>query len=163
MNNYIIIANPISGKGTAKNVAEQAHAALTESGQQGQLLLTAASGEAKRFAHEAVSTGTRFIIACGGDGTLHEVVNGIATTPDVTLGVLPCGRGNDFAAAVGIPLKPEAAIATLVSGTPIHVDLGRCYSSNQQPAVSHQQEGVTSSETSLPKAESRRLITISPP
>ena len=132
MNDFIIIANPISGKGKAKSVAEQAHAALTESGKQGQLILTSASGDAKRFAQEAVADGTRYVIACGGDGTLHEVVNGIATVPDVTLGVLPCGRGNDFAAAVGIPLKPEAAIATLLSGTPIRVDLGRCYNSRQQ-------------------------------
>lgn len=153
MNDYIIIANPISGKGHAKNVAEQAHAALTESGKQGQLLLTAASGDAKRFAEEAVSDGTRFIIACGGDGTLHEVVNGIATAPDVTLGVLPCGRGNDFAAAVGIPLKPEAAIATLISGTPIRVDLGSCYSSNQQPAANENscqlQDGTIEPDPSL--------------
>ena len=132
MNDFILIANPISGKGKAKDVAEQGYAALTESGQQGQLVLTSASGDAKRFAYEAVSTGIQFVIACGGDGTLHEVVNGIATVPDVTLGVLPCGRGNDFAAAVGIPLKPEAAIATLLSGTPIRVDLGRCYQNSGQ-------------------------------
>ena len=127
MNNFILIANPISGKGKAKSVAEQAHAALTEAGQQGQLVFTAAAGDAKHFAHEAAAAGVRFIIACGGDGTLHEVVNGIATVPDVILGVLPCGRGNDFAAAIGVPLKPETAIATLLSGTPTHVDLGRCY------------------------------------
>ena len=150
MNDFILIANPISGKGHAKNVAEQGYAALTESGQHGQLLLTSASGDAKRFAQEAAADGTRHVIACGGDGTLHEVVNGIATVPDLTLGVLPCGRGNDFAAAVGIPLKPEAAIATLLSGTPIRVDLGRCYQNSDQPsAVNNQQEGVTSSETSL--------------
>ena len=143
MNNFVIIANPISGKGHAKSVAEQGYAALTESGQQGQLVLTSASGDAKRFAQEAVSDGTRFVIACGGDGTLHEVVNGIATIPDVTLGVLPCGRGNDFAAAVGIPLKPEAAIATLLSGTPIRVDLGRCYNNSQQSPVSENNRQVT--------------------
>ena len=143
MNDFVIIANPISGKGNAKNVAQQGYTALTETGKQGQLILTSASGDAKRFAEEAVADGTRFIIACGGDGTLHEVVNGIATAPDVTLGVLPCGRGNDFAAAVGIPLKPEAAIATLLSGTPIRVDLGSCYSSNQQPAASDQQKPLS--------------------
>jgi YegS/Rv2252/BmrU family lipid kinase len=136
MNNFILIANPISGKGNAKNTAEQAYAALTESGCQGQLVFTSASGDAIRFAREAVSDGIRSVIACGGDGTLHEVVNGIAMVPDVTLGVLPCGRGNDFAAAVGVPLKPEAAIATLLSGNPIRVDLGRCYHSGQQSAVS---------------------------
>lgn len=150
MNHFVIIANPISGKGNAKNVAEQGYTALTESGRQGQLVLTSASGDAKRFAREAVANGTRYVIACGGDGTLHEVVNGIATVPDVTLGVLPCGRGNDFAAAIGVPLKPEAAIATLLSGTPIHVDLGRCYQNNRQPsAISHQQEGITSPENRL--------------
>ena len=141
MNNFTLIANPISGKGKAKNVAEQAYAALTEAGKQGQLILTAAPGDAKRFAEEAAADGIRFLIACGGDGTLHEVVNGIATVPDVTLGVLPCGRGNDFAAAIGVPLNPEAAIATLIAGTPIHVDLGRCYNSdpsnNQQPTTNN--------------------------
>ena len=135
MNNFILIANPISGKGNAKSIAEQAYATLTESGYQGQLVFTSASGDAMRFAQEAVSDGVRSVIACGGDGTLHEVVNGIATVPEVTLGVLPCGRGNDFAAAIGVPLKPEAAIATLLSGTPIRVDLGCCYHSNQQSVV----------------------------
>ena len=151
MNHFILIANPISGKGHAKNVAEQGYAALTESGQHGQLVLTSASGDAKRFAQEAAADGTRYVIACGGDGTLHEVVNGIAMVPDVTLGVLPCGRGNDFAAAVGIPLKPEAAIATLLSGTPIRVDLGRCYQNSGQPSVVgfHQQEDITSPENLL--------------
>ena len=149
MNHFVIIANPISGKGHAKNVAEQGYAALTESGQQGQLVLTSASGDAKRFAQKAAADGTRYVIACGGDGTLHEVVNGIAMVPDVTLGVLPCGRGNDFAAAVGIPLKPEAAIATLLSGTPIRVDLGRCYNNSQLSAVSRQQEDITSPENLL--------------
>ena len=142
MNNFILIANPISGKGHARNIAEQAYAALTKSGRQGQLVFTSASGDAMRFAREAVSDGIQSVIACGGDGTLHEVVNGIAMVPDVTLGVLPCGRGNDFAAAVGIPLKPEAAIATLLSGTPIHVDLGRCYNSCQPSAISNQQRDI---------------------
>ena len=162
MNDFILIANPISGKGHAKNVAEQGYAALTESGQQGQLVLTSASGDAKRFAQETAADGTRYVIACGGDGTLHEVVNGIATAPDVTLGVLPCGRGNDFAAAIGVPLKPEAAIATLISGTPIRVDLGRCYqNSHQSSAVSENSRQLKGStiepESSL--TDNRQLTT----
>ena len=136
MNDFILIANPISGKGRAKSVAEQAHTALTESGRQGQLVFTSASGDAKRLAHEAVSDGVRFVVVCGGDGTLHEVVNGIATVPDVVLGVLPCGRGNDFAAAIGVPLKPEAAIENLLSGTAVHVDLGHCYQNNTVGGIS---------------------------
>ena len=145
MKNFILIANPISGKGHAKSIAEQAYTALVKSGAQGQLTFTSASGDAKRFAQEAVSDGVRSVIACGGDGTLHEVVNGIATVPDVTLGVLPCGRGNDFAAAIGVPLKPEAAIATLLSGTPIRVDLGCCYQNSSQQLKG----AVVEPETSL--------------
>ena len=161
MNHFILIANPISGKGKAKSIAEQAYAALTESGGQGQLVFTSASGDAMRFAREAVSDGIQSVIACGGDGTLHEVVNGIALVPDVTLGVLPCGRGNDFAAAVGIPLKPEAAIATLLSGTPICVDLGCCYHSHQPSAVSDQQRDIVAeTETGhATTADSRQLTT----
>ncbi|MDE0015678.1 MAG: diacylglycerol kinase family lipid kinase [Candidatus Poribacteria bacterium] len=162
MNDFILIANPISGKGHAKNVAEQGYAALTESGKQGQLILTSASGDAKRFAQEAFADGTPYVIACGGDGTLHEVVNGIAMAPDVTLGVLPCGRGNDFAAAVGIPLKPEAAIATLLSGTPICVDLGRCYQNRPQLTVnSHQLKRDLLNENPLPTTDNRQPTTIS--
>ena len=159
MNNFILIANPISGKGHARNIAEQAYAALTESGHQGQLVFTSASGDAVRFAREAVSNGIRSVIACGGDGTLHEVVNGIAMVPDVTLGVLPCGRGNDFAAAVGIPLKPDAAIATLLSGTPIRVDLGRCYQNSPQLTVNSRQlkGGIVEPEPSL--TDNRQLTT----
>ena len=79
--------------------------------------------------------------------TLHEVVNGIATLPDVVLGVLACGRGNDFAAAIGVPLEPEVAIETLVAGTPIHVDLGRCYQSNTVEAISESRPVETISES----------------
>lgn len=147
MTNFIVIANPISGKGKAKSIAEQAHAALTQSERQGQMVFTSAAGDAKRLAQEAVSDGIRFVIACGGDGTLHEVVNGIASIPDVVLGVLPCGRGNDFAAAIGIPLKPEAAIENLLSGTATHVDLGRCYQNSTVGGISESRPVETISES----------------
>ena len=124
MDDFILIANPISGKGKAKTVAEQAHTTLMAEGHKGEIKLTTGTGDATRFAQEAVSSGIRWVIACGGDGTLHEVVNGIATVPDVTLGVLPCGRGNDLATAVGIPSKPQHAIQTLFTGKSKCIDLG---------------------------------------
>ena len=130
MDNFILIANPISGKGKAKTVAEQAHTALTAANHNGQLKLTTGTGDAKRFAQEAVSNGIKWVIACGGDGTLHEIVNGIATIPDVTLGLIPCGRGNDLATAINISRKPQHAIQTLFTGTPKHIDLGHVRSEN---------------------------------
>lgn len=124
MDDFILIANPISGKGKAKTVAEQTHAALTSANHKGEIQLTTGTGDAKRFAHEAVSSGIQWVIACGGDGTLHEIVNGIATFSDVTLGLIPCGRGNDLATAVGIPRKPQQAIEVLLSGKTKNIDLG---------------------------------------
>ena len=130
MDDFILIANPISGKGKAKTVAEQAHTALTAANHNGQVKLTTGTKDAKRFAQDAVSNGIRWVIVCGGDGTLHEVVNGIATVPDVTLGLIPCGRGNDLATAIRIPRKPQHAIQTLLTGTTKSIDLGRVRSEN---------------------------------
>ena len=122
---FVLITNPISGKGTAAVVAEQASQRLTAEGYSGRLELTTQSGDANRIAREAIENGSYWIIACGGDGTIHEVVNAIAEKPDVVLGVLPCGKGNDFAEALKIPTKPVEAIEVLLKGATRQVDLGK--------------------------------------
>jgi diacylglycerol kinase (ATP) len=122
---FVLITNPISGKGTAAAIAEQASQRLTAEGYTGRLELTTQSGDAKRMAQEAIANGSHWIIACGGDGTIHEVVNAIAEKPDIVLGVLPCGKGNDFAEALRIPTKPVEAIEVLLEGATRQVDLGK--------------------------------------
>ena len=122
---FTLITNPISGKGTAAAVAEQAFQRLTAEDYTGRLELTTQSGDANRIAREAIENGSHWIIACGGDGTIHEVVNAIAEKPDVVLGVLPCGKGNDFAEALKIPTKPMEAIQVLLDGVTRQVDLGK--------------------------------------
>ena len=122
---FVLITNPISGKGKAAAVAEQAFQRLTAEGHTGRLELTTQSGDANRIAREAIENGSHWIIACGGDGTVHEVANAIAEKPDVVLGVLPCGKGNDFAEALKIPTKPVDAIGVLLEGTTRQVDLGK--------------------------------------
>lgn len=122
---FLLIANPISGKGKSKVIAEKAYHQLTSSGRRGRLTLTTQRGDANRLAQEAIQNGCRWLIACGGDGTIHEVVNAIATKPEVTLGLIPCGRGNDFARAIGIPKNPDQAIQVLLNGKPFKVDVGR--------------------------------------
>ena len=124
MDDFILIANPVSGKGKAKTVAEQAHVTLTKKEFKGDIKLTTGSGDAKQFAQEAISNGIKWVIVCGGDGTLHEAINGIGNTPDVALGLIPAGRGNDLATAVGIPRKPEQAIDILFRGKKRCIDLG---------------------------------------
>ena len=122
---FTLITNPISGKGKAVEIAEQAFQRLTVEGHTGRLELTTQSGDANRIACEAIKNGSNWIFACGGDGTIHEVVNAIAEKPNVVLGVLPCGKGNDFAQALKIPTKPMDAIRVLLEGATRQVDLGK--------------------------------------
>ena len=122
---FLIIANPISGKGKSKVIAEKAQQQLTSNGRKGKLALTTQRGDAHCLAQEAVQNGCRWLIACGGDGTIHEIVNAIAAKPNIVLGLIPCGKGNDFARSLGIPKDPDQAIQVLLSGKLFEVDVGR--------------------------------------
>lgn len=87
---------------------------------------TAAPGDAERLAREALEEGARRVVAAGGDGTLNEIVNGLAADfGRAQLGLIPLGTGNDFSRSVGIPTDVEAAIALLETGTVRAVDVGR--------------------------------------
>lgn len=122
---FTLIANPIAGKGKAAKIAQKAYRQLTEQGAKGVIELTTQPGDANRIAREAIQNGGRWIIACGGDGTVHEIVNAIAEKSDVVLGMLPCGKGNDLAGALGIPIALDPAVDVLLNGVTRQVDLGR--------------------------------------
>ena len=89
--------------------------------------LTAAIGDARRLAAEAVREGFEVIVAAGGDGTLNEVLNGIGDAPNgfeqARLGVLPLGTVNVFARELGIPIKLESAWETICRGHESRIDL----------------------------------------
>lgn len=84
---------------------------------------TSKSGEATDLAREGINRGFTHIISVGGDGTAHEVVNGIAGSR-VIFGMIPAGSGNDFPKAAGIPLEIPRAIEILASRSTKRVDLG---------------------------------------
>ncbi|WP_170252817.1 diacylglycerol/lipid kinase family protein [Vogesella mureinivorans] len=70
------------------------------------ILMTSSADSATRYAREAALSGARWVVAVGGDGTVHEVVNGLMSVPeaarrDVALAVLPTGTGNDFVRSLG--------------------------------------------------------------
>ena len=96
-------------------------------GAQSTLKLTAWPGDARRLATEAVGEGFEVIVAAGGDGTLNEVLNGIADAPNglerARLGVLPLGTVNVFARELGIPIKLNLAWRTISSGRETTIDL----------------------------------------
>ena len=91
--------------------------------------MTIGEGDAARAAATAVRDGYDHVFVAGGDGTLNEAVNGVGATPGgfetVTFAVIPLGTGNDFATALGIPSDVEAAVAAIVGGRPVAVDVGR--------------------------------------
>lgn len=83
---------------------------------------------ATELAKQAALEGYELIISAGGDGTTHEVVNGLMQVPleqRPKLGIVPLGSGNDFAFAVGMNAEPEYAIRQIFTGNPKWIDLGK--------------------------------------
>ena len=121
---WTIIANPVSGRGRARRVGERVADLLRERGVNSYLMVSGVPGDCERLAREALARGARQVAACGGDGTVHEVVNGLANS-DAVLGVVPCGRGNDLARALGVPRDVKGVVNTLVHGMDRAIDLGK--------------------------------------
>lgn len=87
---------------------------------------TKQAGEGIELAANAARQGTKLIIACGGDGTISEVANGILSVGnDVELGILPSGTGGDFRRTIGIPVRPAAAARILRDGETRMIDVGK--------------------------------------
>lgn len=117
----LIVANPVSGRGRGPAAAHRAVQRLKAAGWQVDLLLTTAPGEAGRLAAECDHDR---VLVCGGDGTVGDVASALAHRA-TTLGILPSGRGNDFAAVLGIPADRDRAIDVFLGGVVRTVDLGR--------------------------------------
>ena len=89
-----------------------------------ELFLTAHRGHATELARQATAQGRELIIAAGGDGTVHEVAQGLAAT-DAVMGVMPLGSIMNVAHMLGIPRNLDAAARTIVAGHVPTMDLGR--------------------------------------
>jgi len=126
-----LFLNPVAGRGRAKRRLPRILAILEETGIHVVVHQSVDAGDLERHVREAVSDGATQVIVAGGDGSIHEAVNGImAAGGGAALGIVPVGTGNDFAKAAGIPLDWEAATTLLarriVDGAPPRsVDLGR--------------------------------------
>lgn len=125
-NEVIVILNPQAGKGRARRFEPAIRQAL---GADATLVVTEEPGGAEALAYKATVDGWPVVVAAGGDGTVNETVNGIckaaeggATKPK--LGILPVGRGNDFAWAMKIPRSIEEAVAAIRSKKVRTIDVG---------------------------------------
>jgi diacylglycerol kinase (ATP) len=122
-----VVLNPSSGREQAPEQLELLNVRLRERYDRVEAVITTGDGDAERAARVAVEDGCGTIVVAGGDGTLNEVLNGIAAEEAfeaVTLGLVPLGTGNDFAAALGIPTSPEEALDVLLRGHIVRVDVG---------------------------------------
>ncbi|MFH1084284.1 MAG: diacylglycerol kinase family protein [Chloroflexota bacterium] len=126
-----LIHNPVAGPRDVADDLVEVVAYLESQGWELTQRTTLGPGDATTFAREAVARGADMVVAVGGDGTLSEVVNGLAGT-NAVLGFLPVGTGNVWAHMVGIPVwgtKGRQALLDaariLVEGRVRRVDLGK--------------------------------------
>lgn len=128
MRRVALIYNPVSGRRPQRRASEIAQVAmlLREVGVEVKAFPTesptSASMQAQKAAHEGYDT----ILACGGDGTVHEVLQNLVGGP-VALGVIPMGTANALAADLGLPPSPAKAAKMLLSATPVRISLGRVF------------------------------------
>src|SRR5439155_19024572 len=119
----VFLVNPASENGaTARRWPEIANRAAA-AGLSGDALLSERRGQLTELARGAADAGAQLLVAVGGDGTVHEVVNGIAGRTGVDLAILPRGTGRDFVRTYGIPRRLDDALQTAKDGPVREIDL----------------------------------------
>lgn len=120
---YYLIINELHLK--AKNIKklDTVKSVFERAGIEYKVLLTTHKGHATEYAKEITSSeGGHTLVAMGGDGTLHEILNGFENFENNSLGLIPFGTGNDFAAAAGIPIDIKKAAEIIAFRAPSHID-----------------------------------------
>ncbi len=122
----LVIVNPKSASGSTRENWAATAADLRAHFGPFSVAFTKGPGDGIELARRAAEAGRNFIIACGGDGTINEVANGILLSGvDAELGVLPSGTGGDFRRTLGLPHTNRDAAAALRDGDTRRIDAGR--------------------------------------
>jgi len=125
---FFAIVNPVAGRGRSVKLAGPAIARLREKGMQVDVIASTGPGHAVELAREAYDQGYRHFLAVGGDGTAHEILNGIfagrKVTKGISLGLLPLGTGNSFLRDF-TKVGAESSMQALFEGRTRPVDLIR--------------------------------------
>ncbi|TCI27207.1 MULTISPECIES: diacylglycerol kinase [Exiguobacterium] len=120
-----VIYNPTSGKEVIKRELPYILNRLEDAGYETSTYATKAIGDATLEAERAAAAEFDLIVAAGGDGTLNEVISGLAPLDErPTIGLIPVGTTNDFARAMRIPLSVVGALDVICDGFEMPVDLG---------------------------------------
>ena len=126
----VLIANPRAGRGRVGQEMPEVERTLLAKGLEYTIHETSGPGDATRIATEALRAGDRFLVAVGGDGTVHEVVNGMfedarPIADDAVLGVVAAGSGCDFVKTFGLPQAADKAVAHLTGDSLFPIDVGK--------------------------------------
>jgi len=122
----LVIINPSSASGSTGEAWPRLASDLRAEFGSFQTAFTKVRGDAATIASEAARKGIKLIIACGGDGTVSEVANGLLSSgKDAELGILPSGTGGDFRRTLEIPAHGRAAARILREGRTRKIDVGR--------------------------------------
>ncbi|RFU68926.1 diacylglycerol kinase [Peribacillus saganii] len=121
-----LIYNPTSGREAIKRHLPDVLEKLELAGYEASCHATTGEGDATRAARIAIERGYETVIAAGGDGTIYEVVNGLAQAEKrPNLGIIPVGTTNDFARAIHVPRSIEAAVDIIAAGHTMPIDIGK--------------------------------------
>lgn len=121
----LFVINPIAGKGKAKEIVPMIEGICNSCGIEYSMVYTSKPKDGILLAREGVKAGYQRIVSVGGDGTLNEVVNGIAES-DVVLGVIPAGTGNDFIRSIYKKRDLSTIINDVLKGDVRSIDLAKC-------------------------------------
>ena len=122
----LVIINPSSASGSTGDAWPGIASDLRSEFGSFQTAFTKVRGDATAIANDAARKGVKLIIACGGDGTVSEVANGILSSgKDAELGIVPSGTGGDFRRTLEIPSASRAAARVLREGKTRRIDVGR--------------------------------------
>lgn len=132
VSDFLVITNPSAGRGPRSNHAHIATTVLTDAGHHVRVVELRSPHEAADVVAGAVVGGIRHVVAVGGDGTVHHVVNAMVDVEtgkprgdDLVLGILNAGSGGDFVRTFGLDRRPEIAARHLLATTTMPIDLGR--------------------------------------
>src|ERR1700761_8783664 len=127
MTRAALIFNPNAGRASRSRLSalERAAKVLLDRGIEAEIIATHGPGTAGAQAADAVGHSADLVFACGGDGTLHEVIQGLAHHPSATLGVIPLGSANALARHLGISFNPRTAVRQQLDFTAHSIPLGR--------------------------------------
>ena len=128
MRRVALIDNPASGQLTARRteIVRDTLAALRNAGIEVEHLLINGPGSGAALARDAMRRGCDAILVCGGDGTVHEILQVLVGT-EVALGVVPLGTANALAANLGLAKSPANAIQALLAATPVQIPVGQIF------------------------------------